>query len=239
MTNRSKKAPARGKRPVAREATARPPVTSVPGSLTEDQKESLRRIAKAPNFGSLIPGASGAFGSGLNVGPLVLGPGRKDDQGKLRMDMIPAAAVVLILEHCKAPILGTPAERYTAILGAFMRHMATNSVADLAAATQGVLGLADVESKVLVPAKALEGVARVLEFGALRAGKDGTGYGWNNWQNVASERYLGGFGRHLAAIGRGETHDLGQGGSGELHALSAACCGLFRLWQVRPAGGSL
>lgn len=194
---------------------------------------SERQQAKGADF----PWSSlaGPFGSGAHP----IGPGRKDDQGKLRMDMIPAAAVVLILEHCKAPILGTPSERYTQTLAAFMRHMATNRVEDLAIATQGMLGMADVESRVLVPAKALEGVARVLEFGANRAGKDGTGYGWNNWQNVASERYLGGFGRHLAAIGRGETHDLGQGGSGELHALNGACCGLFRLWQVRPAGGGL
>lgn len=188
-----------------------------------------RQQAKAASFGF-----NPVFGLGT------LGVGRKDDQGKLRLEKIPAESLSLILEHCHYPVLGTPAERYTSILAVFSEHQSTGSVAALARATQGMLGLADLDSRVLLPARALEGVARVLEFGATRAGKDGTGYGWDNWQGVAAERYSGGFLRHLMAIGRGELLDNGPGGSSELHALNGACCGLFRLWQVgRRVGGGL
>lgn len=168
-----------------------------------------------------------------------VGPGRKYDQGKLRLHKIPPEALSLILEHCKAPILGTTAERYTETLRALSEHQATGCIAALARATQGMLGLAEPDSRVLLPAHALEGVARVLHFGAERAGLDGKGYGWDNWQNVEADRYAGGFYRHLMAIGRGELLDTGPTGSGEKHALNGACCGLFRLWQLGRRGGAL
>lgn len=189
--------------------------------------EQIRAAAKAPSFGPAVVGF-----------PLTgsAGPGRKDDAGKPRLHKIPPESISLILEHVKAPVLGTAAERYTAALGHFTRFQATRELGALAHATQAMLGMIAPESRVVVPAAALSVVADVLHFGAERAGNDGTGYGWDNWRGVATERYEGGYLRHLVAIGNlglGAL-DTGKGGSGNLHAGNGACCGLFMLAQLAP-----
>lgn len=52
----------------------------------------------------------------------------------------------------------------------------------------------------LVPMEALEGLAKVLTYGASK-------YGDNNWQLVESDRYIAAFYRHFHAWRKGETND--------------------------------
>lgn len=73
----------------------------------------------------------------------------------------------------------------------------------------------------LLPFRALDEVAKVLEFGARK-------YAPDNWRKVDGWRwrYLGAALRHLAAFGTGERLDRESG----LHHLAhAACCVLFLL----------
>ncbi len=73
----------------------------------------------------------------------------------------------------------------------------------------------------LLPFRALERVARVLEYGA-------TKYGEDNWRTVehAERRYVAAALRHLFAFARGERRDAD---SGEPHLAHAAACVLFLL----------
>lgn len=59
---------------------------------------------------------------------------------------------------------------------------------------------------------ALAAVADVTTKGAEK-------YAPNSWMSVpdGTERYMDGFARHALALGRGETHDTGSGGTGCLH----------------------
>lgn len=87
-----------------------------------------------------------------------------------------------------------------------------------------VRGLKHDEGKVpldLLPTGALAEVARVLEHGA-------TKYGRNSWQHVTPfrSRYTAALLRHLFARARGETRDPE---SGLLHMAHAACNVLFLL----------
>jgi hypothetical protein len=78
----------------------------------------------------------------------------------------------------------------------------------------------------LVPFKAMEPVARVLEHGAKK-------YSADNWKIVknARHRYLAAAYRHMNAINDGEwVDDKETGGSGEPHAAHVICCMLFLLW---------
>ncbi len=57
----------------------------------------------------------------------------------------------------------------------------------------------------LVPSKALEGVAKVLTFGANK-------YSANSWQLVEdTDRYIDALLRHIEAVRQGETHDSDSG----------------------------
>lgn len=69
----------------------------------------------------------------------------------------------------------------------------------------------------LLPFDALEIIARVMEFGALKYGRD-------NWRNVEAVRYEDAMLRHFAAIQRGEFADPE---SGLPHAAHMACCAIF------------
>lgn len=60
--------------------------------------------------------------------------------------------------------------------------------------------------------RALEEVAKVTTVGAIK-------YTPNGWVDVpdGSQRYMQAFGRHLLALGKGETHDTGPNGTGCMH----------------------
>ena len=77
----------------------------------------------------------------------------------------------------------------------------------------------------LFPMDAFEGICRILQFGAAKHGRD-------NWREGvddpdAQRRILAAMMRHYAALQRGETLDLGEGGSGESHVLHMACNAVF------------
>ena len=70
----------------------------------------------------------------------------------------------------------------------------------------------------LLDAQALEGLARVLTFGASK-------YDAHNWRGgISYSRLLAAALRHIFAIQRGEDYDPE---SGELHADHAQCCLMF------------
>jgi hypothetical protein len=80
----------------------------------------------------------------------------------------------------------------------------------------------------LLPFEALEAVARVMAFGAVK-------YGDHNWRGgMAWLRLLGAALRHLGAWARGEKADPE---SGESHLAHAACCVLFLLtYEIAKLG---
>lgn len=80
----------------------------------------------------------------------------------------------------------------------------------------------------LLPFEALEAVARVMAFGAVK-------YGDHNWRGgMAWTRLLGAALRHLGAWARGEKADPE---SGESHLAHAACCILFLLtYEIAKLG---
>ena len=69
----------------------------------------------------------------------------------------------------------------------------------------------------LMPPHALEGVVRILTFGAQK-------YAPNNWQKVEKERYIAAVLRHIEAYRKGEMNDEE---SGEPHMYHALCCLTF------------
>ncbi|CAM0045537.1 hypothetical protein VPHK394_0044 [Vibrio phage K394] len=71
----------------------------------------------------------------------------------------------------------------------------------------------------LLPANAIDQLARVLTFGAEK-------YAPNSWQEVENgiERYRAALLRHTFAIQRGELYDAE---SGLLHSAHAQCCAAF------------
>jgi len=71
----------------------------------------------------------------------------------------------------------------------------------------------------LLPATAIDELAKVLTFGAEK-------YAPNSWQNVEDglERYRAALLRHTFAIQRGELYDEE---SGLLHSAHAMCCAAF------------
>lgn len=79
----------------------------------------------------------------------------------------------------------------------------------------------------LVPPHALDAVARVLTFGALKYTRNGVD-GGNNWRLVPERRrrYFAATMRHLWAWWRGERADSE---TGESHLAHAICCLTFLL----------
>lgn len=78
----------------------------------------------------------------------------------------------------------------------------------------------------LLPFDALEEVAKILSFGAIK-------YGPNSWQNLpdAEDRYMGALLRHISAHKQGEVYDPESGIS---HLAHAACNALFLLhFQIK------
>jgi len=69
----------------------------------------------------------------------------------------------------------------------------------------------------LMPPHALEGVVRILTFGAAK-------YAPNNWQKVEKERYVAAAMRHLEAYRKGEMMDEE---TGQPHMYHAMCCLTF------------
>jgi hypothetical protein len=74
----------------------------------------------------------------------------------------------------------------------------------------------------LLPRAVLEGVARVMTFGAKR-------YGDYNWQHVELPRYLSAMERHLMKALSGEHIDAD---SGEHHAYHFCCNAVFITWLL-------
>jgi hypothetical protein len=69
----------------------------------------------------------------------------------------------------------------------------------------------------------LEGVARVLGFGADR-------YGPDNWRGgIGFRRLISAAQRHLNSINKGEDIDSD---SGEQHAFHLGCCAMFLSWMI-------
>lgn len=69
----------------------------------------------------------------------------------------------------------------------------------------------------------LEGVARVLTFGARK-------YAVQNWRNgISTSRNIAAALRHISAFNRGEDIDPESGYS---HLYHAACCLMFTAWTV-------
>lgn len=78
----------------------------------------------------------------------------------------------------------------------------------------------------LIPPHALEGVAKVMTYGA-------TKYGPFNWVHVnPKERYLSAAYRHIEAVRKGENIDtIESGGSGLLH-IDHAICSLIMFREI-------
>lgn len=75
----------------------------------------------------------------------------------------------------------------------------------------------------LVDPSYLEGLARVLGFGARK-------YDRHNWRNgIAYSRLIAAAYRHLGAINKGEDFDSE---SGERHIYHLACCTQFLAWMM-------
>ena len=75
----------------------------------------------------------------------------------------------------------------------------------------------------LLDAEWLEGVGRILTFGAQK-------YAADNWRNGLSyRRLIGACLRHTFAFARGETVDSE---TGESHLLHASCCLMFLYWMT-------
>ncbi len=138
---------------------------------------------------------------------MTMGPGRKDDQGKVRTDLLPAGAL-LELESVRA-------RRYIArARSALLAWRHVGGLDLLRGAASELLAALEVYAE----DGAFE-VARVLTFGA-------TKYGPNNWQKVTpfEDRYYAAALRHLGASDMGDEKDAE---SGLLHVAHAACCVLF------------
>src|SRR5690606_36230252 len=77
----------------------------------------------------------------------------------------------------------------------------------------------------LVPASLETEVAKVMHFGAYKAGAEGKGYGLHNWrQGCDYSRYISAAKRHINAFNEGEDLDPESGLS---HLAHAACCLAF------------
>lgn len=76
----------------------------------------------------------------------------------------------------------------------------------------------------LIPPIAMRALAKVLTFGATKAGKDGKGYGAHNWaKGLSWSRVYGALQRHLTSWAEGDDLDTGEGGSGMPHLWHALC----------------
>lgn len=76
----------------------------------------------------------------------------------------------------------------------------------------------------LIDPEFLEGLGRVLGFGAIK-------YSPNNWRNgIQYTRLIGAAYRHLGAINKGEDLDPE---SGEPHVYHLACCVQFLSWLIK------
>lgn len=164
-------------------------------------------------------------------------PGQKDDQAKLRVDLIPADALLYVLREVEAD-RAVECSTDTAI-EALTEFEAIGDLTDLALAVAYCLELVDPSRPLLVAnGLGLEEVARVLHYGAHLAPRpDGTkGYGENNWEGVRPvKRYTSAMLRHLLRLAAGETNDRE---SSLHHAAHAACCGLFVIAvHLRTNGG--
>ena len=187
----------------------------------------VTHAAGAPLFGTPIVGYRVAPQNYTEAAP---GPGRKDDSGKLRMDLIPVEALIAVTEaayRTDGANDNAPGAKPGArdLLAQSMRELAEarglslHPRESLARAAVCCLRLADPNSQEAVPGRALEDVARVLEFGARK-------YGENNWQKVedGKRRYYAAALRHLTALSSGRKADPDTGLSDAAHA---ACCIFF------------
>ena len=73
----------------------------------------------------------------------------------------------------------------------------------------------------LVPIEALEGLAKVLTYGAEK-------YDPNNWQHVESDRYVAALFRHIMAWRKGEANDPESGHHHLEHALANVAFLLYK-----------
>lgn len=161
-----------------------------------------------------------------------LGPGRKDDSGKILTHLLPmgalasaSSAIVVhpgvtdapwteVFDHLVSWHRGSKTYQGTERMGIIAASL-------LVLLTREVRGV-DVRVERLMPhcGPAMMAVAEVLTFGASK-------YGPNNWQNVSNfqRRYYAAILRHLFAHGGGETFDP----ESKLRHLAHAACGALFL----------
>lgn len=157
-----------------------------------------------------------------------VGPGRKDDAGKSRTDLIPAGPLCLVMhetsKRAKSWTESFLSDRQIVAksLSLLTSYRATGEVGDLTRATATMLEITDLTT-----------VGKVLAFGAKK-------YGENNWQKVEKglDRYYSAAVRHgdaeLDAVsdvpppGRFELLDVDEE-SGLPHAAHYVTCCMFML----------
>lgn len=157
------------------------------------------------------------------------GPGRKDDSGKLRFDLIPPRALArmaVVINGCNRLDISQYEDISSAdsAIGELAGWKVTGDIASLACAAAGLFHALDQDDFVLFTRGGMESVTRVLEFG-------GAKYGEWNWEHVADgeRRYYAAALRHIAAHNGGELNDAE---SGLPHLAHALCCVLFLIHIV-------
>lgn len=201
------------------------PAIEAPAGQKDAAAFKLRQAAKSPSFSEAIS----SFGTGAR------GPGRKDDRGKLRVDLIPAEVIEALHAFARPlPVGLSPRKLAQDALARLAAWRLRGDLEDLTVAFQLCLQI-EAPSRDSISAGGLEAIANVLEFGAFRGGKDGTGYGEDNWAGVpeARRRYYAAAERHLLAWLQGRTADPESGLGDPAHA---GCCAAFLIaLQVRGA----
>lgn len=155
--------------------------------------------------------------------------GRKDDSGKARFDLIPAGVLVFLQGYLEGSV-NSPTDKNisnaTCSLASFREFSSdfapSSRASRLVPAVRALFAMLAPGSSSSMPGEAMAALVRVLEFGAFRAGKDGTGYGENNWQGVdnAIVRYYAAAMRHLNKIALGEKLNPESGEPHAAHALA-------------------
>ena len=133
--------------------------------------------------------------------------GRKDDSGKARFDLLPMVAIRFIFGVVSSlPVQSLTSraslEKALSWLVVYAAAPETNYTERTNALAQAAIELFAArfpDSRSVIPPMALAAIVKVLEFGAFRAGKDGNGYGENNWQELEKgrQRYLAAAMRHI------------------------------------------
>lgn len=146
------------------------------------------------------------------------GPGRKDDSAKLRVDLIPPLALVKIAllydEHQEA--IDSCLDKPGIAIAALANWRARREASDLVNAAIKLFDELDSTPDVLFTRGGIEGVAKVLAFGAAK-------YGEWNWERVedGERRYYAAAIRHIAAHNGGELNDPESGLPHLAHALTS------------------